>query len=387
MTGAEDDVLFEQAPPIAIQQWLGLVKPGNLNIRQRALLVVLAGWLPLILLAIVQSASARTNVVTPLLWEVGAHARYLIAAPLLVLAEAACAPQLNEIVRQFIGGGIVGEHDRGRFDEAVASTRRLLQSPKAEFVVIALAYLIALAAAFSYAVDQLPAWAAPVAGMPRYSLAGWWHTFVSLPLLLALIFGWFWRLTLWTRLLWQISRLKLALVASHPDHCAGLSFLGHSVRAFAIVALALAVIVAGRSAHVVLEGGEFPTPYFLSNAAVLLAIAVLFVAPLMVFAPTLMQAWRSGTLAYDALADQVGHTFEHRWLTQKADRNALEKPDFSATADLYSIVANVHAIRFVPVDIKDLIALAVALLIPFVPVVLLAFPLDVIWAQIKSLLF
>ena len=114
---------------------------------------------------------------------------------------------------------------------------------------------------------------------------------------------------------------------------------------------------------------------------------VLFVAPLVVFTPDADAAWRSGTLAYDALADQVGHAFERKWLAQNADHSALEKPDFSATTDLYSIVANVHAIRFVPVDLKDLIAIAVAMLLPFVPVVLLAFPLDEIWKYTKSLLF
>jgi hypothetical protein len=120
----------------------------------------------------------------------------------------------------------------------------------------------------------------------------------------------------------------------------------------------------------------------------MLSIAVLFVAPLLVFIPPLMRTWRRAMFEYNALADQVGHAFERKWLDAgKADQGALEVPDFSATADLYAVVANVHAIRFVPIDIKDLIALAVAMLLPFVPVVLLAFPLDVIWTQIKSLLF
>ena len=84
-----------------------------------------------------QSASARVDVVTPLLWEVGAHARYLIAAPLLVLAEAVCAPQLNAIVRHFASSGIVSDHDRGRFEEVVASTRQRLQWSAAEAIVAA----------------------------------------------------------------------------------------------------------------------------------------------------------------------------------------------------------------------------------------------------------
>jgi hypothetical protein len=137
----------------------------------------------------------------------------------------------------------------------------------------------------------------------------------------------------------------------------------------------------------VLSGGGLPTPNFIANASLLLTIAVLFVAPLAVFFPTLMRTWQHGTFTYGALADQVGHAFEQKWLHKSVDKSALEKPDFSATTDLYGVVANVHAIRFVPVDLKDLVPLAVALLLPFVPVVLLAFPLEEIWKYTKSLLF
>jgi hypothetical protein len=385
--GRVDNTLFEHAPPSGLQRRLGLVQPDNLNVARRAWLVVLVGWLPLVVLAIVQSAWTATDELTPLLWEIGVHARYLIAAPLFVIAEAVCAPQLNAIAHRFMGSGIVDERDHADVADAVASTRRLLASPAAEVVVVVLAYLVAAASAFSYPPDQLPVWAQPTGGMPRLSLAAWWHTLVSLPLLLILIFGWLWRLALWTRLLWRVSRLRLRLVASHPDHCAGIGFLGRSVRAFAIVAMALAVIVAGRSAHIVLTGGAFPTPHLYFNVGLLMTILALFVAPLLVFMPPLVDAWRRGTLEYGALANQVGHAFERKWLDgHKTDSSALEKPDFSATTDLYSVAANVYAMRFVPVDLKDLIALALAMLVPFIPVVLLAFPLDVIWKQVKSLL-
>lgn len=386
-SAASEDPLFEHAPPSGAQQRLGLLKPGELNIKRRALLFILIGWVPLVLLAIVQSAWFGSGDLASLMRQVGVHARYLVAVPLLVLAEAACAPQLNAIVRHFTASGLVGERDRSRLDDAVASTRRLLRSPAAEIVVIALAYFVVAASLLPQPLDQLPAWAVSGGVAPRYSLAGWWHTLVSLPLLLILIFGWIWRLALWTRLLWLISRLELRLLASHPDHCAGLSFLGHSVRAFATVAFALAVIAAGRSGYLVLAGAGLPTPQMYFNIGLMLTILALFVAPLLVFTQPLLHVWRHGTFEYDALADRVGHAFERKWLNaRKVDENALERPDFSATTDLYSIVSNVHAVRFVPVDLKDLIALAVAILLPFVPVVLLAFPTEVIWAQIKSLL-
>jgi hypothetical protein len=204
-----------------------------------------------------------------------------------------------------------------------------------------------------------------------------------------LVLGWLWRLALWARLLWLISRLDLRLVASHPDHAAGLSFLGQSVRAFAIVALAFATVIAGRSAHVVLSGSGLPTPQFAFNIGLMIAIMALFVAPLAVFTPTLAQVWRRGVLDYGALAERVGEAFERKWLGrgEALDKSALERPDFSATTDLYQVAANVYAIRFIPLDLKDLIVLAAAMLLPFIPVVLLAFPMNVIWAQTKSLLF
>ena len=372
---------------MGVQRRLGLVESSNLNINRRALLVVLIGWAPLILFALAQSAMTRADEITPLLWEIGVHARYLIAVPLLVLAEAVCAPHLNAIVDHFVDSGIVQEGGRAGFRDAVASTRILLRSPIAEIVVVVLAYLVVVAAILSHPVDEVPAWAKPNGIMPHYSLAAWWHTLVSLPILLTLVLGWLWRLALWTRLLWLISRLDLRLVASHPDHCAGLGFLGHSARAFAIVGLALAAIAAGRSAHAVLAGGTLPTSHFYFNIGLMLVIMAMFVAPLLVFAPTLLNTWRRGMFEYGTLAERVGQAFERKWLNAKVDETALDQADFSATTDLYSVTANVYSIRPVPIDLIDLIILAVALLLPFAPVTLLAFPLDVIWDHIKGLLF
>ncbi len=56
----------------------------------------------------------------------------------------------------------------------------------------------------------------------RFSLAGWWHLLVSLPLLLILFFGWIWRLALWARFLFLMSRLNLRLIPAHPDNVGGL---------------------------------------------------------------------------------------------------------------------------------------------------------------------
>jgi hypothetical protein len=383
-----DAVLFAHAPPMGVERWLGLVKPNELHVGRRALLVVLIGWVPLVLLTFAQAALRGGDGITSLFLETGAHARYLIAAPLLIIAEGQCATYLGATVRYFVETQLVPAGRRAEFDAAVASTRRLLNSTAAEITVFVLAYLASVLSIFSYASDQIPIWHKSAGIVPGYSAAGWWHVLVSLPLLLVLIFGWLWRLGLWARLLWLISRLDLRLIASHPDHAAGLGFVGHSLSAFSIVGLALASIAAGRSAHFVLLGGAVPTSNLWFNVGFLGFLLALFLAPLLVFTPTLLRMWRRGTMEYGALAVRVGEEFESKWLNRRnIDRAALEKPDFSATTDLYSVVSSVYAIRFVPVDLKNLIALAVALLIPFVPVLLLAIPISTILQSLQKLLF
>jgi hypothetical protein len=151
----------------------------------------------------------------------------------------------------------------------------------------------------------------------------------------------------------------------------------------------LASIAAGRSAHLVLLGSALPTQNLLFNAGYLVSLLVLFLLPLLVFTPTLLRVWKRGSLEYGELAVRVGEAFESKWLERgsSVDRAALEKPDFSATADLYGVASNVYATRFVPVELKNLIALVVALLLPFGPVVLLAIPINTILQSLQKLLF
>ncbi len=381
-------MLFEDAPPSGIERRFGLIKPGQLNTQRRALDVVLVGWVPLVVLSIIQGFIPESAGAAVLITQVATHARYLIAAPLLVVAESMCAPQLDRIIRHFAESGIVAEQDVERLDGFVASTRRLLRHPIAEAAAIALAYSVVLIGALTRPAFE-PQTAATAGPVPHgTSLAVVWQMLVSFPILLVLFLGWFWRLALWVRLLWLISKFDLRLLPSHPDRCAGLGFLGHSLRAFAVVALAIATIVAGRAADMVLAGGRAPTAFIFLNAVLMATTILLFIAPLLTFTPTLSRVWREATFSYGAVAGRIGATFEGEWLTGgKPASDPLDSQAFSATTDLYSVVSNVYAIRFAPVELKDVLVLAVAILLPFVPVLLLAVPLNVILTEVKGFFF
>src|SRR4051812_13631371 len=105
-TNRTDEALFDHAVPMAVARRFSLVRSGNLSIMPMALLVVVIAWLPLVILAGLQSLATGTDEVTSLLREVGVHARYMFAAPLLVLAAAVCGPRLNVIAHHFGESGI-----------------------------------------------------------------------------------------------------------------------------------------------------------------------------------------------------------------------------------------------------------------------------------------
>jgi hypothetical protein len=391
MSGAAhgDIGLFDGGPPLKLQTCLGLVKPGQPRVIRRALFAILIGWAPLAVLTAVQGGFLRTDAAESFLFDFGVHARYLIAAPLFVLAESVCNPRLGAIAHHFLDAQLIAEADRVRFDAAVASTRRLQDSPWAEIIVIVFAYSIVAILIYSVPAEQVPAWHRSADGeLATYPLAGWWHALVSLPLLLVLFLGWIWRLFLWARFLWLMSRLELRLVPAHPDLSAGLKFVGYSVRAFSLLGLTLGVIGAGRVANGVIHEGASPLAFKYSVIALVVFVVVLFSGPLLVFAGKLLRVWRAGVFQYGALADTVGHQFERKWFNRpgSTDESALDVPDFSATTDLYQIVSNVYEMRFVPLDLTSVIALIVATLLPFLPVVLMTVPLDVVLSRLANLL-
>jgi len=357
--------VFGGGPPLARFRY------GRLTISRRTFRLMIAAmmvaWLPLFLLVALQSLVAGDGSLHSFLTDYGVMARTLIAVPVLILAQAVAAPRLDAIARYFRGAGLVRGAEVVRFDEIVRSTCRLRDSMGVEIVIVIAA--IALSAAFWTVPSSLPPWHRAGA-VP--SAASWWHEFVSLPILLLLLLGWFWRLTLWTRFLFQVSRLDLLLIPSHPDGAGGLKFLGLSLEALVLPAFALSTAVAGPIANQVFHLGA-PVMSFRAPVVVFAGLVVALLAgPLLLFSEKLLTTMRQGMLDYGALARDLGVRMENRWLHKPVADEALGAPDFSATTDLYAVVANVYSMNIVPLSLRNLVLIAVAILLPFAPIELFA---------------
>src|SRR5262244_739594 len=372
--------LLYGGPPHWLQRSLGLIKPGDPMIARRAELVVLAGWVPLVALAVAQSFILRNQMAKSFFSDFAVYARSLVAAPLFIIAEADCIPRLGRVARHFLAAGLVTEPDRARFDEAIASTRRLLGSGLAELIVALLAYGLVTFLMINVPPDEVPSWYWLNSDYRTLSLAGWWNALVSVPLFIILFFGWLWRTFLWARFLWLMTRLDLRLIPSHPDHAGGLMFIGNSMRAFWLVSFALGAIVAGQVANRITLYGESLATFKHVAIGLVVFELILFVGPLTLFIGKLRETRRRGDFEYGAMAGEVGRQFERDCLNH--ERGAYEEgpntQDFTSTEKFYRIVANVYGMKDLPIGLRNLGLLIAVAFLPFLPVALMVMPLTVI---------
>jgi hypothetical protein len=380
--------LLEGGPPHWVQRSLGLIKPGYPMIVRRAELVVLVGWVPLVVLAVAQSFILRNQMAKSFFSDFAVYARSLIAAPLFILAEADCLPRLDRVARHFLVAGLISEPDRARFDDAVSSTRRLLDSGLAELIVAILAYGLVAFLLIDVPPDELPSWYWLKNDYQVFSLAGWWNALVSVPLFILLFFGWLWRAFLWARFLWLMTRLDLRLIPGHPDHAGGLMFVGDSLRAFWLVSFALGAIVAGQVANRITLYGESLATFKHIAIGLVVFVLILFAGPLTLFIGKLRETKRRGDFVYGALAGEVGRQFERDCLKREsgADEETPNEEDFSSAANIYGIVANVYGMKDFPFGLRNLGLLVAVALLPFAPVALMVMPLNVIIKDFAKML-
>ena len=103
-------------------------------LRRRVIVISLFAWLPLLILSILEGRVWGSGVEMPFLYDVDVHVRFLIALPLLLIAELVVHERMRPLVREFVARGLIADSARTKFDEAFVSAQRLRNSGANEFV-------------------------------------------------------------------------------------------------------------------------------------------------------------------------------------------------------------------------------------------------------------
>lgn len=360
-------------------------------LRRRIVVLSLLAWLPLALLAGFEGRLLPGTATVPFLLDVEVHVRYLLAIPLMVVAELVVHQRMRAVLQQFLGRKLVPEAVRTQFDAAVASVARLRNSVLAEILIIAFVYGVGMFVVWRnyVALDANTWYATTSAAGSKLSLAGMWYGYVSLPLFQFLLLRWYYRVFIWARFLWQVSRLELKLVPTHPDRVGGLGFLANTAYAFLPLALAHGAVLAGMLANRILHLGAKLPEFKAEIVLMLFFVQFLVFGPLFAFAAQLARAKRTGLGEYGSLAARYVREFDGKWLRGGAapDEPLVGTADLQSLADLGNSFEIVKGMRLAPVTRDAILQLAAATLLPVVPLLLTMMPWDELLKRLFGMVF
>ena len=358
---------------------------------RRVIALSLFAWLPLLLLSAITGGLWGGATAVPFLTDVEVHVRLLVAMPLLILAELVVHRRMRLVVRQFLDRKLIPEDARPRFDDAIAALMRLRNSTAIELLLIALVYGVGVFGIWRvYAVLDQTAWnTVPAVGSSGLSLAGMWYTFVSVPLFQFMLLRWYFRLFVWGRFLWQVSRIEMNLVPTHPDRVGGLGFLSSTAFAFVPLALAHGAVLSGMIAQRILHVGTSLMEFKVEIAVVVVFVQCLVFVPLLLLAPQLAQAKRNGIREYGTLAQRYVREFDAKWLRGGAPptEGLIGSADLQSLADLGNSFEVVRTMRAALVTRDAIVQLGIATIIPLAPLLLTVMPLEELVKKLFGILF
>jgi hypothetical protein len=292
-------------------------------------------------------------------------------------------------VRRFVERRIVSLEDLHRFEGAIESAVRLRNSITVECSLLLFVYTVGLWVWNSRVGLNTATWYGMPGGRWHLTPAGFWYVFISIPIVQFILLRWYLRFLIWYRFLWQVSRIDLHLVPTHPDRCAGLAFLGKSVYAFGPILFAQGAMLAGVVASRVLYRGESLLSFKLQAGGFVSFFVLAILGPLLMFTPQMARAKRKGLADYALLAQRYVDSFEQKWVGHEVGpcEELLGTGDIQSLADLGNSYAMVREMRPVPFGLEDITRLAAATAAPLVPLLLTIFSPEELIVRILKVVF
>ncbi len=388
---SESHLYFERGgPAYRLMQRIKVVKGDNPSIVRRIILFLALTWFPLLVLSLLEGIALGPTPQQSFLLDFASYARFFVAFPILIIAEIIIGPRLTIAGLHFVHSGLIREDDYPAFDSAVEKVRARREALLPELIILGIAIFGAWSATAALYGAQEKSWLIiRTDGSIRLSMAGFWYLLVAVPLLLFMFLRWLWRLIIWTGFLGDMSRLNLRLVASHPDQAGGLGFLGMAQLTFGSLAFALGSVLSGNAAFfIVFESVKIET-FKIPFIVYLVLVNLIFLGPLLVFAPLLAKTRRQGLMEFSALANVYNNSFVDKWIRGKAPEGEplLGSSDIQSLADLGNSYQFARQMKLFPFSMQVIIQMTVIAAAPALPLLPLVMPIeDILKMLAKGLL-
>lgn len=354
----------------------------------QAITLASVAWIPLFILSVIGYYSGFESMF-PFWSDFTVHVRFLVALPVLVIAEIFINRRLRIVVAHLFESGLIEKSDVSKLDATVAETDRLLDSIWAEALILAIIVCNLIVSLESGTGWSTITWRFGMGSIGfDYSPIKLWFSCVSAPIFQFILLRWLWLLLVWSRFLWKLSKFDLRLAGTHPDRLGGLGFVSDGQMSFGYVIFAMSSVISAHIATLVVFHGA---SLFDFNKIVLIYILVsilIFMAPLLVFSPQLAREKRNTLAAFGMLGLDYAQSFQKKWfgIPRNETSGLLGSPDLQSLADLggsFDVARNMQIVLLVR---KVIFVLASVALAPFFPLVLTLFSLPDVFKAIFRIL-
>lgn len=359
-------------------------------VKLRIIVLALFAWLPLFLLSMLKGQAWGDSLNLPFFEDLDVHIRFLVALPLLIMAELLVHQRISIVVKEFQERNLIPESEIGKFHIAISSALRLRNSFLAEIAMVVLIYGIGYQLVWNQTagLDSSSWYSDQALGKGNLSLAGIWFRYLSLPIFQFLFIRWYYRIFIWARFLFQVSKIKLRLVPTHPDDVGGLGFLANSIFAFMPLAFAHGTLMAGMISNHIFQEGASLLDFKVQIIVVVVLVICLVILPLFAFSSQLSEAKRKGSMEYGKFASRFVQEFDDRWLKKNGSVDgSLIGHDIQSLADLANSFNVVEKMQFAPITKSNLIMLVAVTLVPVLPLLLTMMPLSDLLKMLSGVLF
>src|SRR5260221_1945498 len=177
----------------------------------------------------------------------------------------------------------------------------------------------------------------------------------------------------------------MELTATHPDRAGGLGFLGWGLASFATVLMAVSAVFSAGFADQILHRGESLDSLKYHVVAFVAGALILVHVPLLAFARQLSRCRFQGLLEFGALVWRHDTAFDEKWIKNKPGPNQqsiLGSADVQSLAAIAACYEHVDRMWLAPFDTKSFAVLVLAALLPMIPLLGTAIPLQEIFMKL-----
>lgn len=327
----------------------------------RAWWLALFAWLPIIVGDLVRASLGMAPDPTEL--DISLHVRLLAALPLIAWSERL----VDSACRSTLGSVYAGKLARTEaVDDMICHGERLRDAWWPELVILTIA--LAHGQLVAWQVTGATGWFHGGTGVGPWSFPRLWYVMIALPLAQFVMFRWLWRWAIWSSMLARLARQPLSLLATHPDHAAGLACLARPMSGFSAFSAAIGAVLAAAwgtqmLAHRTTLQAELPTVL-----ALLVAMSALAVAPLLLFCGHLYQVRRRSLAQYGDFASDYTQDFHAKWIAPATrGEHALGSPDIQSLSDLGNAFHVITTTRLFVFGLRPIAALWGATIVPMAP--------------------